>query len=119
MPISRTGKATFASRCTGCPLRARCTSAKQGRKLSIHPHHDVLHAARQAATQPDWQHTYTRYRPMVERSIAWLVAHRHRRVRYRGIARNQLWLDHRVAAVNLRQLIRAGLVRDQRTWAIT
>jgi hypothetical protein len=55
---------------------------------------------------------------MVERTIAWIVAHGHRRVRYRGIQRNQMWLDHRVAAVNLRQLIRAGLTPAYGTWAI-
>jgi hypothetical protein len=30
---------------------------------------------------------------MVERSIAWLVAGGHRRLRYRGLARNQLGLS--------------------------
>jgi hypothetical protein len=40
-----------------------------------------------------------RWRPMVERSMAWLVAIGHRRVRYRGVARNQLGLSLRVAAV--------------------
>jgi hypothetical protein len=41
---------------------------------------------------------------MVERSIAWLVANGHRRVRYRGLARNQLGLSLRVAAIDLRRL---------------
>ena len=45
---------------------------------------------------------------MVERSIAWLVAKGHRRVRYRGLARNQLGLSLRVAAINLRRLITMG-----------
>jgi DDE family transposase len=46
---------------------------------------------------------------MVERSIAWLVAKGYRRVRYRGLARNQLGLSVRVAAINLRRLITMGL----------
>jgi hypothetical protein len=71
-----------------------------------------------AATDPAWQRTYRRWRPMVERTIAWIVAHGHRRVRYHGIERNQLWLDHRVAAVNLRQLIRRGLTRTHGAWVI-
>jgi len=50
---------------------------------------------------------------MVERSIAWVVANGHRRVRYRGTDRNRMWLDHRVAAINLRQLIRRGLTRAE------
>ena len=49
---------------------------------------------------------------MVERSIAWLVAHGHRRVRYRGVERNQLGLTTRVAAINLRRLAHLGLGRD-------
>ena len=53
---------------------------------------------------------------MVERSIAWLVAHGHRRVRYRGIDRNQLGLTHRVAALNLRRLINLGLDHNGRRW---
>jgi hypothetical protein len=48
---------------------------------------------------------------MVERSIVWLVAHGHRRVRYRGVERNQLDLSMRVAAINLRRLINLGLTR--------
>ena len=117
--IAPRGGARFGSRCAGCPLRSRCTSAKAGRQIHVSADFDLLHAARQAARDPDWQHTYTRWRPMVERSIAWIVANGHRRVRYRGIERNQLWLEHRVAAVNLRQLIRGGLTRANGTWAIT
>ena len=56
---------------------------------------------------------------MVERSIAWLVAHGHRRVRYRGIERNHLGLTHRVAALNLRRLINLGLDHNGRRWIIT
>ena len=117
--IAPHGGAKFGSRCAGCPLRSRCTSAKAGRQIKVSADFDVLHAARAAARDPDWQHTYTRYRPMVERTIAWVVAKGHRRVRYRGINRNQLWLDHRVAAVNLRQLIRNGLTRADGAWAIS
>jgi hypothetical protein len=49
---------------------------------------------------------------MVERSIAWLVAGGNRRVRYRGVARNQLWLAHRVAAINRRRLVPLGVTND-------
>jgi len=49
---------------------------------------------------------------MVERSIAWLVADGNRRVRYRGVGRNQLGLSLRAAALNLRRLVNLGLVND-------
>lgn len=119
VPISANGGARFGRRCDGCALRARCTTSKTGRAVKVHRHHDVLAAARRAAQDPAWQQTYQRWRPMVERTIAWIVAHGHRRVRYRGIQRNQLWLDHRVAAVNLRQLVRAGLTDTSNGWALT
>lgn len=118
VPLSLTGGATFGPRCRGCALRDRCTKAKDGRSVKVHPRYDVLLAARRAAQDPDWQATYRRWRPMVERTIAWLVANGHRRVRYRGTDRNRMWLDHRVAAINLRQLIRHGLTNTAGTWTV-
>jgi len=78
-----------------------------------------LQAARRQATHPGFQASYRRWRPMVERSIAWLVADGNRRVRYRGVARNQLWLAHRVAAINLRRLVTLGVTSDPTGWALT
>jgi hypothetical protein len=45
---------------------------------------------------------------MVERSIAWLVRGGNRKVRYRGIVNNDLWLHHRLAGLNLRRLLNLG-----------
>ncbi|MFI9433265.1 transposase [Streptosporangium sp. NPDC052375] len=48
--------AQFKKRCTTCPLRARCTTSTTGRNVNVHPHHDLLAAARrQAATDSAWQ----------------------------------------------------------------
>lgn len=116
--INRSGNARFGRRCAGCPLHNRCTKSNNGRDVNVHPHHDVLHAARRAAEDPDWQIVYRQHRPMVERTVAWLVTNGHRWVRYRGTARNRMWLDHRVAAINLRQLIRRGLDHTDGTWVI-
>jgi hypothetical protein len=55
---------------------------------------------------------------MVERSIAWLVADGNRRVRYRGVLRNQHGLALRVAAINLRRLLALGLTRTDTGWAV-
>jgi hypothetical protein len=49
---------------------------------------------------------------MVERSIAWLVASGNRRVRFRGVEKNQLGLSLRVAAINLKRMVNLGLVHD-------
>src|SRR6266542_1860547 len=98
--ITASGQARFARWCQGCPLRARCTTAKRGRTIRIHPHEEELRAARRRATTRSFQQSYRRWRPMVERSIAWLVADGCRRVPYRGIQRNALWWSLRAAAVN-------------------
>jgi IS5 family transposase len=55
---------------------------------------------------------------MVERSIAWLVAGGNRRVRYRGLVRNQLGLTLRIAAINLRRLVALGLVHNHSGWVL-
>jgi hypothetical protein len=57
---------------------------------------------------------------MVERSIAWLIGPkgRCRQLRYRGVAANDMWLHTRMAALNLRRLIKLGLTRHHTGWAI-
>ena len=110
--ISRTGYATFGAKCRGCPLRERCTTSASGRSLKVHEHHDLMAAARAHALTPEFTDPYRRHRPMVERSIAWLVRRGGRKVRYRGIARNRIGFAHRCAAVNLRRLINLGIEWD-------
>jgi hypothetical protein len=104
-------QAQFKARCRACPLRERCTTPKTGRVLTVHPQHALLAAARRAATDPARQDEYRRWRPPVERAIAWLAAHGNRRVPYRGITKNNTWLHHRAAALNLRRMINLGLTR--------
>jgi IS5 family transposase len=117
-PISSSGRVSFARHCRGCPLRRRCTTAKQGRTIRLHRHEDELRAARRHAMTRSFQDSYRRWRPMVERSIAWLVADDCRRVPYRGIQRNDLWWSVRVAAVNLRRLLALGLARRDGAWVL-
>jgi hypothetical protein len=115
--ITRAGNAIFKSACRSCALRACCTTSAAGKTLHLRPHDALQRAARLSARNPDWQNEYRQYRPMVERSIAWLVRG-NRKVRYRGVARNDHWLHHRAAAINLRQLITMGLTHTGVTWAI-
>jgi IS5 family transposase len=117
-PITSSGRVSFARACPSCPLRRRCTTAKGGRILHLHPHEDELRAARRRATTRSFQQSYRRWRPMVERSIAWLVADGCRRAPYRGIERNNLWWSLRVAAVNLRRLLALGLTRRDQSWVL-
>jgi IS5 family transposase len=115
--ISRTGFATFGVACAQCPLRARCTRSRTGKKLKVGAYDALQRAARQAASDPDWLNEYRQHRPMVERTIAWLTRG-NRRVRYRGVSKNDHWLHHRAAALNLRRLITLGLVHDGTAWAL-
>jgi hypothetical protein len=121
-PISARRYVTFGAGCTGCPLRARCTTAKTGRTLQLHPHDAVLRAARAAwAAQPSLREDYHKYRPNVERVISQIASRGGRRLklRYRGTTKNNAWLKHRTAALNLRNLIGRGLARRDGAWVLT
>jgi Transposase DDE domain len=114
-----TRQAQFKALCAGCPLRQRCTTSKTGRVLSVHPQHALLAAARRDAASPAWKDEYRRWRPPVERAIAWLAARGSRRVPYRGITASNAWLANRAAALNLRRLVNLGLTRTtDGTWAL-
>ena len=117
-PITASGQASFGRRCRRCPLRQRCTTATGGRTIHVHPHEDELRAARRRATTRGFQQSYRRWRPMVERSIAWLVADGCWRVPYHGIQRNQMWLSVRVGALNLRRLLILGLTTRDGGWVL-
>jgi transposase len=112
---------TFGAACRSCPLRARCTTRKDGRSLILHPHDALLRAARRDwANNPDLAASYRQHRPMVERSIAWLVGPkgRCRQLRYHGVNANNWWLHTRMAAINLRRLLNLGLTRRGHRWTL-
>jgi IS5 family transposase len=117
--ITASGAATFGTRCRTCTLRDRCTTSKTGRTLKITEHDHVLIEARRAWRNGDFADDYRQWRPMVERSLAWLVTRGHRRVRYRGVDRNQHALSLRVTAINLRRLVNLGLTRGPTGWALS
>jgi transposase len=115
--ITPSGWARFGVACAGCPLRARCTRKRDGKTLKIGQHDARQRAARQAARNPHWLAEYRQHRPMIERTIAWLTRG-NRRLRYRGVIKNDHWLHHRAAALNLRRLIKLGLAYDGTAWAL-
>lgn len=110
---------TFGAACAGCPLRQRCTTAKDGRSMTIHPHEDLLRAARAQARTPEFRHAYPT-RSAIERIIAWTATcNGHRiRLRYLGAAKNNAWLHTRCAAINLRTMLRHGLTRRDGAWVL-
>ena len=111
--------ATFGAACAGCPLRPQCTTAKDGRSMTIHPHEDLLRAARAQARAPEFKEKYPA-RSAIERIIAWTATRHGRRIRlrYTGTAKNDAWLHNRCAAINLRTLANAGLTRSEGAWAL-
>lgn len=115
--VSPQGRATFKAACRGCPLRERCTSSAAGRTVLLGEHHQLQREHRKRATDEGFQAVYRQHRPMVERSIAWLTRGA-RRVPYRGVEKNNNWLHHRVAALNLRRLLAMGLIVQDGTWAL-
>lgn len=111
------GNVIFGAACRGCSLREQCTTSKSGRTVPLGEHHQLQREHRQRATDEGFQATYRQHRPMVERSIAWLTRDA-RRVPYRGVEKNNNWLHHRVAALNLRRLLALGLTIENGTWAL-
>ena len=103
------GAARFGALCDGCPQRARCTTSATGRTVTVDAHHARRQANNTRWAQPATQAAYRQHRPMAERSIAWLTRNKARRVPYRGVAANHLWLTTRAAAVNLTRLANLGV----------
>ena len=115
--ISPTGIATFGAKCRGCPVRTRCTSAVDGKTFLVSEHDQHLAANRvRWRTGTDLVADYRQHRPMVERTIAWLVTNGHRRLRHRGVDRNRIAFSTRAAVTNLKRLINLGLNHDGTTW---
>ena len=121
-PITPSRKVVFGAACRPCPLRQRCTTAKSGRTLTVHPHDGLLRQARrQWTTDPQLHNDYRQHRPNVERVISQLASRggRRLRLRYLGVVANNAWLKRRTAALNLRNLIGHGLTRHHGAWALT
>jgi transposase len=115
--LSSAGVARFAPHCATCPLRSRCTKAR-ARSFSVSAHDAELVEARAAWREDELRAVYRQHRPMAERSISWLVAKGNRRLRYRGVERNEAWAHRRVAALNLRRLVVLGLTRTDGNWVL-
>jgi IS5 family transposase len=115
--VSSKGNVTYGIACRECPLAVRCTSAAGGRKLTVGEHDLLQREHRKRAADESFKATYRQHRPMVERPIAWLTRGA-RRVPYRGVQKNNNWLHHRVAGLNLRRLLAMGLTNENGAWVL-
>jgi IS5 family transposase len=115
---AKTRTAKFGTACAACPFRDQCTTAAAGRSVTVNIH-DKLQRAHRARwnTDPQMRADYRKHRPMVERSIAWLTRGV-RRLRYRGVTKNDAWLKLRAGGINLRQLCATGLTHTPGGWEI-
>jgi IS5 family transposase len=112
------GRADFAPHCSTCPLAERCTTAADGRSVTIHRREDLLQAHKAAQATPEWQDDYTGTRPKVERKIAHFVRRPWggRKARVRGMARISTDADTRAAACNWARLATLGITYAGGAW---
>lgn len=113
------GAARFGAACRTCPLAAQCTTARDGRTITIGPHEARLAAARTRQADPAWKADYRATRPKVERKIGHLMRRRHggRRARVRGLLKVTADFALLAAAVNLARLAVLGVACRHGTWA--
>jgi Transposase DDE domain/Transposase domain (DUF772) len=111
--------ASFGKACSGCPLRAQCTTAKDGRVINVSQHEALLQEARLTQADPDWKAKYTATRPKVERKQGHMMRHRHggRRARVRGEARIGHDFKLLAAAANFARLAVLGVANTAGGWA--
>jgi hypothetical protein len=100
--------ARFGASCTPCPMRAQCTTSKDGRLINVHPKRPLLERHRKRHASPENKQRYRATRPKVERKIAHLMRRRHggRRARVRGCLRVGQDFALLAAATNLARLAR-------------
>jgi hypothetical protein len=84
--------------CAACPLRARCTTSRNGRSVSIHPDEVLLAELRERQATADGR-ARLRERTKVEHALAHVGHWQGRRARYRGTRKNLFDL-RRIAVVH-------------------
>lgn len=116
-PITAAGRVSVGRACVACPLMGQCTTSQSGRKLVIVANDRLRCEHRVMAQDPDFQAVYRQYRPMIERTLAWMTRGS-RRVPYRGVVKNNAWWANRAAAVNLKRLLNLGLINQNGAWVL-
>jgi transposase len=97
-----------ATDCTACEKQPLCTKRARGRVVEINPYEEVLAPARAQRWDPAFLDRY-RQRAQAERKVA-QVKNRIKGVPWRGITKVNVWLDLRIAALNLDRAGRLGVI---------
>jgi hypothetical protein len=92
-----------AETCNRCKLRARCTDAKAGRAIRIHPH-EHLHRKLEKRSETEHGRHHLRIRVAVEHRLARIGALQTERARYKTARKNTLDLRRHAAVANLIEL---------------
>ena len=115
---ARTRTANFGIDCVACVFRDKCTSSGGGCTVTVAAHEKITRAHRARwKTDTTMRADYKQHRPMVERTIAWPTRGA-RKLRYRGVVKNDAWLKRRAAGIDRRQMCSTGLFRTNGGWRI-
>jgi transposase len=102
------GRATVqfaADPCRACTLRQACTTAADGRSISLHPQEALLQQLRATTRTPDGR-AVLRRRTTVEHSLARLDQIQGKKARYKGVRKNTLDVRRCATVANLQRLAR-------------
>lgn len=94
-----------AETCRACPLRDACTTAADGRSISLHPQEALLQQLRATARTADGR-ALLRRRTTVEHSLARLDQIQGKKARYKGTRKNTLDVRRCATVTNLQALAR-------------
>ena len=94
-----------ADTCRACALRPACTTATDGRSISLHPQEALLQQLRATARTPEGR-AVLRRRTTVEHSLARLDQTQGKKARYKGARKNTLDLRRCATVMNLQSLAR-------------
>jgi len=114
------GTAYFGPACNDCPLRAQCTTSREGRTITVGRYKQRLADARQQQKDPAWVADYRATRPKIERKLGHLMRRKHggRRARMRGKTKIDADFNLLAAAHNLARLAVLGIRSTPTGWAV-
>jgi hypothetical protein len=114
------GTAYFGAACTDCPLRAQCTSARDGRTIRVGRYEQRLADAREQQQDPAWVADYRATRPKIERKLGHLMRRKHggRRARMRGTVKIDADFNLLATAHNLARLAVLEVRSTTTGWAV-
>jgi len=102
------GRATVqfpAETCRACPVRDACTTAAEGRSISLHPQEALLQELRAKMHTPEGR-ADLRHRTTVEHALARLAQTQGTKARYKGARKNTLDARRCATVINLQSLAR-------------